>query len=976
MSSSVLSTGLRQLRHQLAAPERREDSDDQLLQAFTSRRDDNAFAALVHRHGPMVLRVCRRLLGQEQDAEDAFQATFLVLARNAASLRNKGSLASFLHGIAYRLARDAKRSAARRRKHERCSSSRSPVDPADELSWREVQTLLDEEIASLPEIYRSAFILCCLENLGRAEAAQRLGLEECTLRSRLAKARKRLSERLARRGVELTAVLAVSAVATPSVSALPAGLMAKTMSAVVAIASGKELAGMISVSVAELVHDSTVAMIGSKAKIAIALTLTMSMLAGFSAWAYRSLTLNAHPLVVQPVESAAAKVDDKPKIAPSKPEAAKTVEIQGCVVDPDGKPVRGAKLLFLFNLNPHFYFHYDKKFPKKIWATSGAEGRFRFTVPAEPLDDSSLGSPWEVTYVLAAADGYGIAVTQLGKPGATDLTLRLVPDTMPIRGRILNLEGKPVAGARVRIADALYLPKKDDLTTWLAALKTSTEDPAQVDWTHLTELHSSAFDLLIPPVTTGKDGRFQIKGIGRERLARLRIEGATIATQIVKVQTHSEEAIRVQRPAVPKPRTLTYTGAALDILAAPSRAVAGVVRDKDTRKPLAGITVETAIGDGEFIRSTTDKDGRYRLDGLTKSGGGYELMVMTKDMPYLPARRNVEVDAMPGLEAVTIDIALKRGVWVKGRVFDKATGKPQWANVEYHCFADNPDANEVRSLQPYQRIQVTQKDGSFRIVALPGRGVIAVLGIGEDSDAYIMGTGADKIKGLSNPLALVPGDLCLIINQHTLAEINPKAGDESITCDAALDPGRTLAGKIFGPDGKPLAGARVSGLNDGVHWEPEPLPGADFTVKGIEPNKPRLLQFVHEGKKLAGLLRLRGDEKGLLQVRLEQRWGTLTGRVFTPDAKPMAGARVACYLSEEKHHGEFQYIPLQFVLPFVTDNEGRFCIEGLIPGLKHELHFFKPLFYDLDIVGGRPKDLMFEPGEPKDLGGLRVKPRE
>ena len=175
MSSSALSAGLRQLRHQLAAPQRREDSDEQLLYAFTSRRDDNAFAVLVHRYGPMVFQVCRRMLGQEQDAEDVFQATFLVLARNASSLRNKGSLASFLHGIAYHLARDARRSAERRRKYEGKSPSRSPVDPADELSWREVQTLLDEEIARLPEIYQSAFVLCCLEDLSRAEAARRCG---------------------------------------------------------------------------------------------------------------------------------------------------------------------------------------------------------------------------------------------------------------------------------------------------------------------------------------------------------------------------------------------------------------------------------------------------------------------------------------------------------------------------------------------------------------------------------------------------------------------------------------------------------------------------------------------------------------------------------------------------------------------------------------------------------------------------------
>ncbi len=111
MSSSVLKAGLRRLRGL-------DDSDEQLLYAFTSRRDESAFAALVRRHGPMVQGVCRRVLGHQQDAEDAFQATFLVLARNAMKLRRKTALASFLHGTAHRIALAAKRAAARRRKYE------------------------------------------------------------------------------------------------------------------------------------------------------------------------------------------------------------------------------------------------------------------------------------------------------------------------------------------------------------------------------------------------------------------------------------------------------------------------------------------------------------------------------------------------------------------------------------------------------------------------------------------------------------------------------------------------------------------------------------------------------------------------------------------------------------------------------------------------------------------------------------------
>src|SRR5579884_1531770 len=259
MSSSALAAGIHLLRCKLAALQPGEDSDERLLDAFTSRRDEIAFAALMRRHGPMVLRVCRRVLGHEQDAEDAFQATFLVLAQSAVALRNKTTLASFLHGTAYRTAMKAKQTAARRRKYEKQTPARPSADPAEELSWREVQAILDEEIDQLPETYRSVFVLCHLEGLSREETAQRLGLKEGTVSSRLTTARKRLSQQLARRGVELAAVLAALGLATQSATALPIELMATTIKAALAAAAGEKLAGLVSASVVQLVKSATAA---------------------------------------------------------------------------------------------------------------------------------------------------------------------------------------------------------------------------------------------------------------------------------------------------------------------------------------------------------------------------------------------------------------------------------------------------------------------------------------------------------------------------------------------------------------------------------------------------------------------------------------------------------------------------------------------------------------------------------------------
>ena len=226
MSHVQLGAVVRHIRTVVASEETRGLSDRQLLDQFVVRKDPAAFAVLVQRHGPLVLGVCRHLLGNEQDTEDAFQATFLVLARKAGSIHKGEALAAWLHGVAYRTAMKAKRDAARRRAHEaRAGRGQQARNPYWDAAWREVQAVLDEEVQRLPPKYRSVFVLCCLEGHGRAEAAQQLGLKEGTVRSRLSQARKQLQRRLARRGITLSAVLSAAALApSPGRAELPAGL--------------------------------------------------------------------------------------------------------------------------------------------------------------------------------------------------------------------------------------------------------------------------------------------------------------------------------------------------------------------------------------------------------------------------------------------------------------------------------------------------------------------------------------------------------------------------------------------------------------------------------------------------------------------------------------------------------------------------------------------------------------------------------
>ena len=181
-------------------------TDAQLLDLFLGERGDDAgdaFAALVDRHGPMVLSVCRRMLGGSHDAEDAFQAAFLILARRAASIGRREKLAGWLHGVAVRTAREARRQNMRQRTRERrlMAVSKIETEPAEDLE--DVLPLLDEELNGLPQRFRAALVACELEGKSRREAAAQLGLSEGTLSAHLARGRKLLRERLARRGVTL-----------------------------------------------------------------------------------------------------------------------------------------------------------------------------------------------------------------------------------------------------------------------------------------------------------------------------------------------------------------------------------------------------------------------------------------------------------------------------------------------------------------------------------------------------------------------------------------------------------------------------------------------------------------------------------------------------------------------------------------------------------------------------------------------------
>src|SRR5262249_46552161 len=254
---------------------RRDDAitDGELVEGFVTRRDDDAFAALVRRHGPMVLGVCRRVLRNDADADDAFQATFLVLVRKAPTVRPRGRVGNWLYGVAHTTALKARAMNIKRVAREREAAVRPGTATAE--SWDRLQALLDQELKGLPDMYRSAIVLCDLEGKSIKEAARHLGCPQGTVGTRLARGRRMLARRLARHGLPLSGGALHRAVTRNAAAAgVPPLLMNSTIKVAALAAAGH--AAAVSARVAALTEGVVRAMLLGKLKTTWAVIVTLA----------------------------------------------------------------------------------------------------------------------------------------------------------------------------------------------------------------------------------------------------------------------------------------------------------------------------------------------------------------------------------------------------------------------------------------------------------------------------------------------------------------------------------------------------------------------------------------------------------------------------------------------------------------------------------------------------------------------------
>ena len=285
MATAQMDTVMQHLRRAVLRQDGVGWADGQLLDYFIDQQDEAAFEALVRRHGPMVFGVCRRVVGNHHDAEDAFQATFLVLARKASSIRPRERVANWLHGVALRTAMKVKAMTAKRRGREKQVSEIPEPEMAQKDQWRDLQPLLDQELTGLPENYRLPILLCDLEGKSIKKTAQQLGWPQGTLAGRLARGRKLLAKRLANRGVALSAgSLAVIVSQNVASAGVPTSLISSTVKAVAMIAAGQAtLAGAVPAKVAILMEGVLKAMLVTKFKSVVEFMLAVFATVGLGA---------------------------------------------------------------------------------------------------------------------------------------------------------------------------------------------------------------------------------------------------------------------------------------------------------------------------------------------------------------------------------------------------------------------------------------------------------------------------------------------------------------------------------------------------------------------------------------------------------------------------------------------------------------------------------------------------------------------
>jgi RNA polymerase sigma factor (sigma-70 family) len=956
MAATQTGIVVRHIRELVSADARVNLPDTELLGRFTAARDEAAFAALVRRHGGLVLGVCRRVLGNHADAEDAFQATFLVLARKAASIARQAALPSWLYQVAYRVAVKAKAQAATRQKHECRAEERTAADPLAEITGRELLGVLDEELQALGERQRAPLLLCYLQGHTCDEAARRLGCSARTLKRWLDQGRRCLARRLARRGLTLPAALLATGLSEAARAAeVPARLATASAQAALRItsqldpATGVAPVSAAAVALAESVSRGAPALKLYSAALVFLFAGMLAVGAGTLAGVAGSEAAQRPP-AGGPREQVAAAAPFSPLLpmawpgkgvpapTPGKPDRPGGVTVSARVLNADGKPLaKAAVALVGFIGDTHRGGDLNAENARVLaQGQTDPEGRLRLAAPGASLQEV------KGFYVLARAPGHALGLERL-KPGQAtfEVSLSLKPERV-VRGRLVDLQGQPADGVTVSVG-------------WVGRLKNGLSEGMSST--------KAVRSLAVWPETVRTDaqGRFVVRGLAPTGTASLVVEDARYA-----------------------PQAMYFDGKEFDKeinrSLAPAQLIEGRVLQADTGKPVphALLTVYSSdqeLGSYAGLGGKADAEGRFRLN--PNAGKWFTVSAHAPEgEPYLALEQRFKWPA--GKVSKQLDLKLPRGVLVRGKITEADSGKPvKRAAVQYYPLSEADSRPPKGLISGWQGTEVSKADGAFHIPVLPGKGYLLIIGpdgryIHEEIGNMVLFNGRPGGTRYY-PDALVKLDL----------PKETRGKDVAVT----LRRGVSVKGRLVGPGGEPVGKAlmicrlHVTALSP--FWRfPVEVRDGQFELHGLDPEKSCPVAFLEPEKRWGTTMQLSGKHAGKEVTVKLQPCGQAVARFLDAQGKPQADHRpmLDIVVTPGAHRYDFKAAEKgqlaadqDFLANIdrhnywkgpVTDAEGRCTFPALIPGVTYRFSTYRKGMHTV------ARDFTVEAGKTFDAGDI------
>ncbi len=929
-------------------------SDDQLLADYVTGRSEGAFAEIYRRHAGWVLAVARRQVTNEELAKDVTQAVFLLLAQRASKIRSGTALGAWLFTSTRLTSKAALRVEARRKRREReVGMTQRTFNESDSI-WPQLAGSLDELVDKLRPTDRDAILLRFYQQKTHEQVGMAMGTSSEAARKRVDRALTQLQGLFARRGVVLsTAGIGDALVRTGgesgSTGAASTALVGELLRN--GAIGGTRRAGQIVSSVKlALLTTKIAATLAAVAIIGGSIGAGTKLMGGTSSRTSSATVAHSAPAArpASPVVAVAAvpvpSIDapgtkpDVPPVLRTQPVASPAVNqdeihIKGIVLDPQGKPVAGAKVRAPNPIQSGFL----------AGTSSGGDGRFEFAYRKSQASSWAVGElpaeyRWKEVKVAAAAEGFGLiwkGWDQVDEKG--DLVLQLVADNAPIEGRIVDASGKPAAGAKISIFQ---------IQNWIDGGGESVPESFKKDMRGRILWGAAPLLGLPDEILTEAMGRFTIKGLGSDRKIYLGVTGPTVAATELEVITRYVPTSKryMDDLSMAEKREFTVFGAKFEYQAHAAQSVVGAVRDAKTHQPVAGVRVQESqrgiiqwvIHGKQRIESVTDAQGHYRLDAFPAVKGNEILAIPRDDQPYL--MRGMKVPVSKDGQPVTLDMELHRGVWITGKVTEKGSNAPIAGRMEYSPFLSNSFSQALPEFHQKQRTMdweitrwSTKADGTYRMVGIPGRAIVAIWSM---SDRYRTGQGADVIKSenwmKNGPDTYHPfniGDGMTVVKE---IDVPPNAQEYRV--DLEVDPGQTLAATVVDDEGKPCPGCSYSGNTPQpfMVWkeqdESQQNP-ATFDIIGLSEREERLVTVSNAPRKLGKISRvsLATASDGKVTIKLD-KLTSVTGRLLDEEGKALAGVAIETTLGK----GTPDYLAAK------TDNQGRFTCT-LIPGGEYSI---------------------------------------